>query len=67
MEEFAHSVAMAQAQGLDYALLTPSEIRDKYPLMEMDDIVGRLWDAHDGDIDPSQLTQALAKDRKSVV
>ena len=40
-------------------MLTPAEIKAKYPIMEMDDIVGGLWDAHDGDIDPSQLTQAL--------
>ena len=57
---------MAKAQGLDYALLSPSEIKDKYPIMEMDDIVGGLWDAHDGDIDPSQLTQALAKGAKDL-
>lgn len=66
MEEFAHSCAMAHAQGLDYALLSPAEIKEKYPLMEMDDIVGGLWDAHDGDIDPSQLTQALAKGAKDM-
>jgi dimethylglycine dehydrogenase len=66
MEEFAHACAMAKAQGLDYAMLTPSEIKDKYPIMELDDLVGGLWDAHDGDIDPSQLTQALAKGAKDM-
>nr|WP_298688840.1 FAD-dependent oxidoreductase [uncultured Dongia sp.] len=66
MEEFAHACAMAKAQGLDYAMLSPSEIKDKYPIMELDDLVGGLWDAHDGDIDPSQLTQALAKGAKDL-
>ena len=66
MEEFAHACAMAKAQGLDYDMLTPAEIKAKYPVMEMDDIVGGLWDAHDGDIDPSQLTQALAKGAKDL-
>ncbi|MBL8707817.1 MAG: FAD-dependent oxidoreductase [Rhodospirillaceae bacterium] len=66
MEEFAHACAMAKAQGLDYAMMSPADIKAKYPIMEMDGIVGGLWDAHDGDIDPSQLTQALAKGAKDM-
>ena len=29
--------------------------------MTLDDLAGALWDPYDGDIDPSQLTQALAR------
>ncbi len=61
MDEFAHVLGMAHAQGLDYELLSPSELRARYPLCETDGILGALWDPHDGDIDPAQLTQALAK------
>jgi dimethylglycine dehydrogenase len=61
VDEFRHVLAMAAAQGLGYALLTPEEARDRYPFLELDDLRAVLWDPLDGDIDPSQLTQALAK------
>src|SRR5436305_11409304 len=61
MAELAHVVAMARAQGIGFELIGPNEIKARYPLIELDDIRGALWDPHDGDIDPSQLTQAFAK------
>src|SRR5499425_1386348 len=61
MDEFKHVAAMAHAQGLEFALLTPAEAKAKYPFLETHDLVGALWDPLDGDIDPSQLTQAFAK------
>jgi dimethylglycine dehydrogenase len=61
MEEFAHVVAMARAQGITFELIGPNEIKARYPLIELDDIEGGLWDPYDGDIDPSQLTQAFAR------
>jgi dimethylglycine dehydrogenase len=60
MAEFRHVRAMAEAQGLGYELLRPAEARERYPFMTLDDLAGALWDPNDGDIDPSQLTQALA-------
>ncbi len=60
MAEFAHVVAMACAQGIELALIGPAEIKSRHPLIALDDIVGGLWDPYDGDIDPSQLTQAFA-------
>ncbi len=39
----------------------PDEIRGRYPFIETHDLAGALWDPYDGDIDPAQLTQALAK------
>jgi dimethylglycine dehydrogenase len=61
MDEYAHVRAMANAQGIDFRVLTPGEIKDKYPFLTLEDIKGGLFDPHDGDIDPSQLTQAFAK------
>ena len=34
---------------------------ERYPFLETHDLEGALWDPLDGDIDPSQLTQAFAK------
>jgi dimethylglycine dehydrogenase len=64
MDEFAHVQSMARAQGLDYEILSPSELKNRYPLIETHDLQGALWDPLDGDIDPSQLTQALAREAR---
>ncbi|APE44831.1 dimethylglycine dehydrogenase [Sulfitobacter alexandrii] len=61
MQEFERVAAMGQYQGLDMAVCTPAELREKHPFMETHDLKGGLWDPLDGDIDPAQLTQALAK------
>ena len=61
MDEYAHVAAMARAQGIDFTVITPDEIKQRYPFITLDDIVGGLHDPLDGDIDPSQLTQAFAK------
>jgi dimethylglycine dehydrogenase len=61
MEELAHVAAMAQAQGIAFEIIGPREIKARHPLVELDDIAGGLWDPYDGDIDPSQLTQAFAQ------
>ena len=61
MEEFQHVKAMGRQMGLEFEMLSPSEIKDYYPFIETHDLEGGQWDALDGDIDPAQLTQALAR------
>ncbi|GIT93047.1 dimethylglycine dehydrogenase [Jannaschia pagri] len=61
MEEFEHVRAMGDIQGLKMTRMTLDEMKEKYPIGETHDLVGGLWDPEDGDIDPAQLTQALAK------
>jgi dimethylglycine dehydrogenase len=61
MAEFAHVFSMGQAQNLGYALLTPAQLEERYPLCRVEGLLGALWDPNDGDIDPAQLTQALAR------
>lgn len=60
MEEFHHISAMANAMGIEYEILSNADIKTRNPFLEDHDLQGGLWDPHDGDIDPSQLTQALA-------
>ena len=52
---------MARAAGIGFEVVSPQEARTRHPFLELHDLVGALWDPGDGDIDPSQLTQALAK------
>ena len=61
MQEFQRARGMGQYQGMDLEILAPDEIRDRYPFIETHDLAGALYDPADGDIDPAQLTQALAK------
>lgn len=64
MDEFHHVKSMAKANGLEYEILSPSDLKGRYPLIETHDLQGALWDPLDGDIDPSQLTQALAREAR---
>ncbi|NRA99530.1 MAG: GcvT family protein, partial [Rhodobacteraceae bacterium] len=60
-EEFRRALGMARAQGMDLEMLSPEEAKEMYPFMETHNLCGVLYDPRDGDIDPAQLTQALAK------
>ncbi len=60
MEEFQHVMAMANAMGLGYEMLDMAEMKARHPFIEDHELLGALWDPNDGDIDPSQLTQAYA-------
>ena len=61
MQEFARAMGMANYQGLNLKLMSPDEAQELYPFLETHDLEGTLYDPDDGDIDPAQLTQALAK------
>lgn len=61
MQEFEKVAGMGRYQGLQMDICTPDELKEINPFMETHDLEGGLWDPLDGDIDPAQLTQALAK------
>ncbi len=61
MQEFQRARGMGLYQGMNLEILSPNEITAKYPFLETHDLAGALYDPADGDIDPAQLTQALAK------
>ena len=52
---------MTGVQTCALPILTPADIRARHPFIGTDGILAGLYDPHDGDIDPAQLTQALAK------
>jgi len=61
MQEFERAASMGRYQGMAIEILDPAETQNRYPFLETHDILGALYDPYDGDIDPAQLTQALAK------
>ena len=60
-QEFKRVAGMGRYQGMELELLAPEEIKSRYPFIETHDLHSALYDEYDGDIDPAQLTQALAK------
>ena len=61
MREFERVVGMGRQQGMEVRIRPVEELRDHYPFLETRGLAGALYDPHDGDIDPAQLTQALAR------
>ncbi|UCI04963.1 GcvT family protein [Mesorhizobium sp. B1-1-8] len=61
MQEFQRARGMGRYQGMDIDVVGLDEIKRRYPFIETHELKGALYDPSDGDIDPAQLTQALAK------
>jgi heterotetrameric sarcosine oxidase gamma subunit len=61
MEELRRSAAMARAFGVEIDEIGPSDIIEKYPHLNVEDAVGGVWLPKDGQADPVNITQALAK------
>ncbi len=61
MQEFERAMSMGRYQGIPMEMWTPEQAKERYPFLETHDLAGVLYDPTDGDIDPAQLTQALAK------
>ena len=61
MQEFQRAKGMGLYQGMDLDILGVDQIEPLSPFIKTHDLAGALYDPNDGDIDPAQLTQALAK------
>lgn len=66
MQEFARAVGMGRSQGMELNTISLTEVKARYPFVELHDLAGALYDPDDGDIDPAQLTQALAKGARTL-
>ena len=59
--EVKRQATTAHSFGLEMELLTPKEALDLWPLMNIDDVIGAAYMPTDGQANPSDITQALAK------
>jgi 4-methylaminobutanoate oxidase (formaldehyde-forming) len=59
--EVKRQATTAHSFGLEMDLLSPKETHDLWPLMEVSDLVGAAFLPTDGQANPSDITQALAK------
>ncbi len=60
MEEIRRQIGWARTFGLDLKEISPRQAQDLFPLMDIAGVVGACYMASDGQVDPSQLAQALA-------
>ena len=61
MDFFRHLAGVSKSAGFALAMVTPSEMEAMHPHWRAcDSVLGGLHDPYEGDIDPSQLTHALA-------
>lgn len=61
MTMLLRTAAAARAQGVEVDVLTPLQAREKWPVMQVDDLKGGIWMPGDGKANPTDLTQSLAK------
>ena len=66
MDEYRRMAALAAQAGVEFAVLTPDEMAARFPWLQLHDLEGGLWDPHDGDIDPTSVTNAMARDAREL-
>ncbi len=64
-DEFMYYAGVAETIGIRVNTLTPAQLKDIWPLCEVDGIIGAIQHPDDGYIQPADLTQALAKGARS--
>src|ERR1700742_1366924 len=61
LEEYKYYAGVAATIGVDVKFLTPRQVKEVWPLCEVDDLIGAIQHPEDGYIQPADLTQALAR------
>jgi dimethylglycine dehydrogenase len=60
MDEYKYYAGVAKTIGVDVNFLTPAQVKEIWPLCDVDGIIGAIQHPDDGYIQPADLTQALA-------
>ncbi|MEM7463046.1 MAG: FAD-dependent oxidoreductase [Pseudomonadota bacterium] len=61
MQGYRHFASVARGMDVHFEVIDAEECARRHPLISTDNLLGGLWDPLDGDIDPAQLCQALAR------
>lgn len=64
-EELKRGASMARCFGLEVEVLSPEQAGALWPMMEIEDLVGAVFLPRDGQTNPIDTTQALAKAAKA--
>ena len=60
-EELKRNASMARIFDLQVDVITPEEVKERYPLVNTEDVLGAVYIPSDGKANPVDVTQALAK------
>jgi 4-methylaminobutanoate oxidase (formaldehyde-forming) len=60
-EEIFRQAALARAFGIDVTEMSPAEVLERYPHLEISDVVAGVHLPNDGQADPGNIALALAK------
>ncbi|WP_339113411.1 FAD-dependent oxidoreductase [Thioclava sp. GXIMD2076] len=61
MDEYLLYSSIAETADVYHEFLTPKEMKDRWPLLNTEDLIGALFHPQDGYINPADVTQAMAK------
>jgi dimethylglycine dehydrogenase len=61
MDEYKYYAGVAATIGVKVKFLSPSQVKEIWPLCNIDGIIGAIQHPEDGYIQPADLTQALAR------
>ena len=61
MDEYRVYATTAETCGVPYAWMTPDEIKQRWPLINTEDLKGAIYHPTDGYINPADVTMAMAK------
>jgi 4-methylaminobutanoate oxidase (formaldehyde-forming) len=59
--EFRRLATTARSFGMDMELISPAEVKAMWPLLDVSDLVGASWLPTDGQANPADITQSLAR------
>ncbi len=61
LTELKRHASMARRFDVECHVITPAEVKELYPLAEVGDLAGAIWLPKDGQTNPIDVTQALAR------
>ena len=61
LEELMRGASMAKTFGLEVEVFTPEECKNAHPMINLDGVLGGVFLPKDGQADPANIAQALAK------
>ena len=61
MDEYMLYASTAETCGVPFEWMTPNQIKNRWPLVRTEDLVGAIYHPTDGYINPADVTMAMAK------
>ncbi|MEO6929543.1 MAG: FAD-dependent oxidoreductase [Casimicrobiaceae bacterium] len=65
MQMLRRQMARAERFGIQFEFISPDVAREKVPILRTDDLAGAVWIPGDGKVNPTDLTQSLARGARS--